>query len=790
MSADMHPGVGLSPRRIEDEALLRGQARFLDDVPMAGVLHACFVRSPHAHARILSMDLADARQMPGVVAIYAQEDLFGELTSWRMPLGFPLAVLPETATPFVLAAHEVAFCGEACAVVVADSRHAAEDAATRVQIEWEVLPAVSDCRESVRPEAPPVRTELTDGNVLQAYTLAYGDCDQAFSSADVVLRESFWAHRGCGHPMEGRGVLASLDPATEVLTVWSSTQMSHELHYTIALMLGQPEDLLRVIVPDVGGGFGAKFMVYPEEIAIPAVARKLGRPVKWVEDRRENFLTTIQERDQYWNMALAATREGKILALRGDFVHDHGAYTPQGTNVPYNAASSMTGPYVVPSFQIDVQVAYTNKVPVATIRGAGYPQAAFVMERMMDKLAHALKLDRLEVRRCNLIPPSKIPYVKPLKSRAGVPLTIDSGDFPALQARAQQCIDYAGFARRREESAAKGLLRGIAIANSVKPTGRGPYETARVRVQPSGRISIYTGALAMGQGIKTSLAQICAAHFGLQAQAIDVSAGDTGHIGYGMGGFASRQSIMAGSAVNEAALKVARKAVAAAAAVLGVEAALLQLSNGEVHTADFKHRVSLARLAMLMKGVPGYALPISADPGLDETVHFHCDAQAYAGSSHGCEVEVDPETCAVHIVRYVAVQDSGAIINPQIADAQVVGGVVHGIGNALFEWMGYDANAQPLTTTFAEYLLPTAPEVPHVEVVFQPSPTPLNPLGVKGIGECATIAVAAAVIGAVEDAVRSRGVEINEFPLTPVRLAQLLDASAGTPRSAEEIELS
>ena len=777
-TATAAPGVGLSPLRIEDEALLTGKARFLDDIPVAGVLHACFVRSPHAHARIVSIDLAEIRRMPGVVAAYAQEDLFGELTGWRMPLGFPLAVLPETATPFVLARHEVAFCGEAFAVVVADSRHAAEDAATRVVVEWDVLPAISDCRDSVKPGAPPVRTELADGNILQAYTLEYGDCDRAFGEAGVVLTDSFWVHRGGGHPMEGRGVLASPDAATEVLTVWSSTQMSHELHYTIALMLGQPEDLLRVIVPDVGGGFGAKFMIYPEEIAIPAVARKLGRPVKWVEDRRENFLTTIQERDQYWNMSLAATRDGRLLALRGDFVHDHGAYTPQGTNVPYNAASSMTGPYQVPSYRMDVQVAYTNKVPVATIRGAGYPQAAFVMERMMDKLAEALGIDRLEVRRRNHIPPSKIPYVKPLKSRAGVPLTIDSGDFPALQARAEAVMDFAGFEQRRQASVARGLLRGIAVANSVKPTGRGPYETARVRIQPSGRISIYTGALAMGQGIKTSLAQICAAHFGLQAQAIDVFAGDTGHIGYGMGGFASRQSIMAGSAVNEAAFKVARKAVAAAASVLKIDAAQLKLSNGEVHTEGFEQRISLARLAMLMKGVPGYSMPIQSDPGLDETVHFHCDAQAYAGASHGCEVEVDPDTCAIHIVRYLAVQDSGVIIHPQIAEAQVVGGVVHGIGNALFEWMGYDANAQPLTTTYAEYLLPTAPEVPQVEVIFQPSPTPLNPLGVKGIGECATIAVAAAVIGAVEDAVRHLGVRINEFPLTPVRLAELLDIAA------------
>jgi len=776
----MHPGMGLSPGRLEDEPLLRGQARFLDDVALPDALHACFVRSPHAHARLKSVDAERARGMPGVVAIYTQKDLFGHVTSWRMPLGFPLAALPENTTPFVLAGDEVAFVGEAYAVVVARTRHQAEDAAAAVQAEFELLDAVSDCRQAAQEGAVPVRTELAS-NVLQDYTLAYGDCDAVFSGADIVLEDEFWTHRGCGHPMEGRGVAAAPDAATGLLTVWSSTQMAHELHYTIAHMLDQPEDQLRVITPDVGGGFGAKFMIYPEEVVIPAVARALGRPVKWVEDRRENFLTTIQERDQYWQVSLAADSEGRILGLRGGFIHDHGAYTPQGTNVPYNSASSISGPYVVPAFSLRARVVHTNKVPVATIRGAGYPQAAFVMERMMDRLASTLGIDRLECRRRNFIPPEKIPYTKPLKSRAGVPLVIDSGDFPALQARAAEAIDYTGFAQRRAASAEAGLLRGIAIANSVKPTGRGPYETARVRVHPSGRIVVHTGALAMGQGIKTTLAQLCAARLGVDPRAVEVSAGDTAHAGYGMGGFASRQAIMAGSAVSQAAAQLRSKALKTAAAVLKVDEESLDISNGEVHTPDYAHRISLARLAMLLKGVPGYAMPVPGDPGLDETVYFHCDAQTYAGSAHACEVEVDPATGAVQILRYVAVQDSGNIIHPQIAHGQVHGGVVHGIGNALFEWMGYDANAQPLTTTFAEYLLPTAPEVPDIEVIFQPSPTQQNPLGVKGIGECATIAVAPAVIGAVEHALAGYGVRLTEFPLTPVRLVELLDQASPQP---------
>lgn len=776
-------GLGQSALRLEDAELLRGTARFLDDLPVHGVLHACFVRSPHAHARIRSIDARAAAGMPGVVAVCTQADLFGEITSWRMPLGFPVVPAFDSATPFVLAGDEVAFVGEAVAVVVADSRARAEDAAARVQVDYETLPAVSDPRDAVAPDAPKVRTERAD-NLAQEYVLSYGDVDAAFAGAAVVLREKFWAHRGSGHPMEGRGVVAVADAATGDLTVWSSTQMAHELHYTLALMLGQPEDRLRVIVPEVGGGFGSKFMIYPEEVAVPALARKLGRPVKWVEDRREHFVSAIQERDQYWDMELAADGDGRLLAVRGTMVHDHGAYTPQATNVPYNSASSLSGPYVLPGMHLAVKVAYTNKVPVATIRGAGYPQAAFVMERLMDRLAGTLAIDRLECRRRNMIGPAKMPYTKPLKSRAGLPLTIDSGDFPDLQARAAAAIDYDGFAARRAESATRGARRGIAIANAVKPTGRGPYEVARVRVQPSGRVSIATGALAMGQGIKTTLAQICAPHLGLAPDAIEVHAGDTAFVGYGMGGFASRQSIMAGNAVHRASVDLRARILTVAAKVLDVAPESLHLSHGEAHTEGHGKRVSLARLAMLMKGVPGYALPVPADPGLEVTAFFHCDAQTYAGSSHACEVEVDTGTGAVTLLRYVAVQDCGTVINPLLATGQVVGGVVHGIGNALYEWMAYDAHAQPVSTTFAEYLLPTAPEVPPIDVIFAPSPSPLNELGIKGVGECATIAVAAAVVGAVEHALAEEGVRLAEFPLTPVRVCELLDARATEPGHA------
>ena len=778
MDARVKDAAGVSVGRIEDQALLRGTARFVDDIPVDMPLHACFVRSPHAHARIVSIDTSMAMEIPGVVAIYTASDLRGDLTSLRMPLGFPSPTMPKNTTPFVLAPEEVAFVGEALAVVVADSRYIAEDAASMVMVEYDSLPVVADCRTAVEPGSPTVRTEIPS-NVLQQYQLAYGDCTTAFASAAHVFGDDFWIHRGCAHSMEGRGVLATLEKSSDTLMVWSSTQLAHELHYAIASMLGQPEDKLRVITPEVGGGFGAKFMIYPEEIVIPVVARKLGRPVKWLEDRREHFTSSIQERDQYWHAEIAVDTQGKVLGVRGSMIHDHGAYTPQGTNVAYNAASSMTGPYVVPHFELDVKVAHTNKVPVATIRGAGYPQANFVMERLLDRVSHELGLDRAECRRLNMIPPEKIPYTKPLKSRAGLPLVVDSGDFPALQAKLLAHIDYAGFETRRAAARSAGKYLGLGIANSVKPTGRGPFESARVRILPSGRIAIYTGALAMGQGLKTTLAQICAGHLGVSVSAIDVTAGDTSFIGFGMGGFASRQTIMAGSAVHQAALAVAAKAITVAATMLKLPADTLALHDGYVvSTVDPTVSISLAQLAIEMKGAPGFALPHLADPGLEATSHFHCDAQTYAGASHGCEVEVDPLTGEIKLTRYVAVQDSGELINPQLAEGQVHGGVVHGIGNALFEWMGYDESAQPVSTTFAEYLLPTAPEIPHIDVVFCSSPSPLNPLGVKGIGECATVPVASAIIGAIENALQDFHVRIAEAPLGPVRLLELLENQA------------
>ncbi len=766
--------VGTRARRVEDPALLRGRGRFLDDIHLPGELHAAFVRSPYAHARIVGLDTEKARALPGVVALYDAAGIASGLASLRMRLGFPSSTLQKKITPWVLAPSEVAFVGEAVAMVVAESRYRAEDAAALVEVHYEPLEVIADCRRALEPGAPLVRTDA-ESNVAERVRLAYGEASTAFRAAPHVFREQYFIHRGAAHPMEGRGVLARLDEASGQLTVWSSTQMAHELQQMLADTLGMEPDRIRVIAPDVGGGFGAKFVVYPEEIAVAAAARLTGRPVKWVEDRLEHFTSAIQERDQYWDMEIAVDSAARILGIRGRLVHDQGAYTPQGINCPYNAASSVTGTYQVPAYEMDVFVCQTNKAPVIPVRGAGYPQAAFVMERLLDRVARELDLDRAEVRRRNFIPKEKMPYDKRLRNRAGVTSVIDSGDYAACQARALEAIGYAAFAQRKAQAAAAGRYLGLGLANCVKPTGRGPFESALVRVATTGRVSVYTGALAMGQGLKTALAQVCADQLGVPFEAVEVVAGDTAFVQFGMGGFASRQAVMAGSAAHLAAGEVRGKALKAASHLLEAAEEDLVVRDGRVEIAGLPGSgLSLGELSRKLRGAPGYALPGNAAPGLEATAMYQTDAQAHANACHACEVEVDVATGAVRILRYVAVHDSGRLINPRIAEGQVHGGIAHGIGNALFEHMLYDDQAQPLTTTFADYLLPAATDMPKFEVIFHESPSPTNPLGVKGIGETGTIPVAAAIVSAIEDALAPFGVSVCEAPVSPVRITELI----------------
>jgi carbon-monoxide dehydrogenase large subunit len=766
--------VGARIPRLEDHALLTGKARFVDDIAAPGALCAAFVRSPHPHALIRSVDAAAARALPGVAAVLTLDDLAPVMRRRRMTRTSNSGTRLEQSWPFALADGEVSFVGEPVAIIVATDRYVAEDAVALVAVDYDVLPAAADCRTASR--GPAVRRELTTNEVI-AYKVGYGEIDAAFAKAAHVVHDDLWIHRGGGHSMEGRGILAQI--VDREINVWASTQKAHDLRDAFADFIDLDESRLRVATPDVGGGFGPKLCVYSEDVAVVATATLLHRPVKWIEDRREHFTNAAQERDQYWSIEIAADADGGVRGVRGRLIHDIGAYALQDVNIPYNSATTLTGPYIVPALAMDVAAVHTNKAPVSSVRGAGYPQAAFAMERMMDRLARAMGCERAELRRRNLIPAAKMPYLKPLKTRAGEQVQYDSGDYPGCQAEILGAAGWDDFPSRQAAARRQGRYLGIGLAHGIKGTGRGPFEFAGVRVSPTGRITVATGAAPMGQGLATALAQICAQAFGVRAQDVTVVAGDTAAAPLGLGGFASRQTVTAGSSVKIAAQAVAAKARKLASHMLEAAEEDLEIVDGEVRVVGAPQlAVKLGELARILKGAPGYGFPPGIDPGLEADATFRVDQLAYSNGCHVVEVEVDIETGGVTILRYHAIQDSGRRVNPLIVEGQVHGGIAHGIGNALFEWMGYDAAGQPVTTTFADYLLPTATEVPSFETLYKESPSPHNPLGVKGIGEVGVIPAAAAIVSAIEDALSPFNVRISQMPIRPHELVALIAQGA------------
>src|SRR6266851_5442577 len=717
--------IGARIPRLEDRALLIGSGRFVDDIELPGLLHAAFVRSPHPHALIRGVDSRDVRALPGVHAVLTLDDLAPVMAQRRMlrhsNSGTPL----DRLWSFALADGEASYVGETVAIVIADDRYLAEDAAARVEVDYEALPAIADCRKAAAPNAPAVRREL-NSNIVATYKVDYGNAEAAFGKAAHVFHQELWQHRGGAHPIEGRGLVAEFRPTDDSMTVWASTQKAHDLFQSLTSLLDFDESRLRVATPDVGGGFGPKLCVYPEDIAVVAAAKLMRRSIKWIEDRREHFTNAAQERDQYWSLDIAVDAEAKLLAVRGRLIHELGAYALQDVNIPFNSASMMSGPYILPALSMEVTVAATNKTPVSSVRGAGYPQAAFAMERLMDRVARELKLERAEVRRRNLIPTEKMPYTKPLKARSGASMQYDSGDYPACQAQVLAAAGWGDFAARQAAARREHRYIGIGLAHGIKGTGLGPFESGLVRISNTGRVSVFTGAAAIGQGLRTVLAQICAGELGMRAQDISVVAGDTSGISLGLGAFASRQTVTAGSSVLLAARAVADKAKKLASHMLEAAEHDLEIVDGEVRVVGAPQlSIKLGELARILKGAPGYGFPPDVEPGLDANVNWRTDALAYANACHVAEVEVDIETGGVKIVNYVAVQDSGILINPMIVDGQVRGGVAHGIGNAILEWMGFDEAGQPITTTFADYLLPGAMEVPAIETLYQQTPSPL-----------------------------------------------------------------
>ncbi len=773
---------GARVTRLEDPALLAGRGRFVDDMKLPGMLQACFVRSPHAHARLLGCDARAALVMPGVYAVLTASDLPDPMRSTRLPLLLSNPALATPRTQHVLARDEVSYVGEPVAIVIADSRYIAEDAAAALIVQYEELPAVSDCRKAVEEGAARVHSDLAS-NVAANFRLGYGDVDGAFASAAHVFIEGLWQHRGGGMAIETRAVLASYDPASDLLTVWSGTQTPHIGRAALADLLGRDLQSIRMVAPDVGGGFGPKAIFYPEEAAIPAAALKLGRPVKWIEDRREHFLCATQERDQYWEVSVAVDKAGKILGLRGHLLHDSGAFVPWGIVLPYIAASTVPGPYVVPTYALETSVVLSNKVPTTPVRGAGRPQAVFAMERLLDRVAYELDLDRAEVRRRNLIQPEQMPYQVGLTFRDGKPLVYDSGDYPLGQEKALALAAYDDFRERQKAALQQGRFIGIGLANYVEGTGLGPFEGVSVRVLPSGKVAVATGATSQGQGTRTMLSQIVAEQVGCRIDDVMTTTGDTAAISQGVGSFASRQAVNAGASALQAGQAVRAQLITLAARALDAAEADVDLDDGKA-TARRGNRpsISFGDLARLAQGIPGVCLPAGQAAGIEHTAYYAPTQAAYCSGTHVAEVQVDPMTGGVKVLRYSVVHDAGRVINPLIVDGQVQGGVAHGIGNALLEWMQYDANAQPLTISFADYMLPMATDVPTCAIAHVETENPLNPLGVKGVGEGGAIPTPAAIISAIEDALSPFGVHFAETPLTPERIVAAMRAAGAYER--------
>ncbi len=787
--------VGVRIPRNEDPRLLQGRGCFVDDIQPAGVLHAAVLRSPYAHARIVAIDATRARALPGVALVLTAADL-GELDQ-PTPLLIPNPALTHPRTPRPLAADEVRYVGEPVALVISDSRYLAEDALEAIEVTWQPLPVVASL-DAARAEGAPLVHADVPGNRAARLAQRVGDPDAVLAGAARVFRETLWIERSCGSPIETRGVVAEWDARAGALRVWDATQAPLPIKNGLARMFGVPEFKVDVIAPDVGGGFGTKIMLfYPEEILVPLAAIRLGRPVKWIEDRHEHLIAANQERGQIHDVDVAVDGDGRILALRDRFVHDAGAYTPYGIIVPLITSTQLPGPYRLRHYAVEFEVVYTNTAIVTPYRGAGRPHGAFVMERVIGRVARELGLEAVEVRRRNFIQPHEFPWDVGLTFQDGGPTRYDSGDYPRGLEMALETIGFRDFRARQAEARRQGRHLGLGVACYVEGTGIGPYEGAHVRVEPSGRVLVATGLTTQGQGHATTFAQIAADALGCDPADVTVITGDTRRFNWGAGTFASRALVTSGNAVGVAARKVRNKALRIAADLLEASPDDLEIANGRVSVRGAPaSALTLGALATvanpiryaygkeatdaalrLVKPRPGAVLAPDEEPGLEAHGYYAPPHATFASGCHAVIVEVDPATGEVKIIKYAVHHDCGRMINPMIVEGQIRGGVAQGVGGALYERIVYDGEGQPLTTTFMDFLMPTAMEVPSIEIVHTETPSPLNPLGVKGVGEAGAIPGPALLAEAVDDALAPFGVRVREMPLGPDRLRQLIAAA-------------
>ncbi len=779
---------GAPVQRVEDPRLLVGDGRYLDDLGQ-DALAAAFVRSPHAHARIVDIDVTDALDVDGLVAIYAHEDLPGPVGE-PLPLLIPHPSIVTGRTGYALAKDVVHHVGEAVVMVVASDRYVAEDICARVGVSYEVLPPVvgvrtaRDAENLVHPDAP--------GNLAAHLVQEVGDAPAGIAAAPHTLELDLEIERSASMPIEGRGVYARWDGDEQSLRLYTSTQTSTGVRAAVATKLGLPLSKVDCIAPDVGGGFGVKIMhPWPEEVLVPWAARRLDREVKWTEDRREHFVSSAHERGQLQNVRVGFDDEGRVLGLDVRIWHDNGAYLPYGVIVPIITSTQLLGPYQPGAFRVEFWSLYTTTVIVTPYRGAGRPQGVYAMERTMDAIADHLGKDRVAVREKNFISPEQMPYDHQLTFQDGRPLIYDSGDFPASMDKLKALVGWEEFPAYRDRARAQGRRVGIGVACYVEGTGVGPYEGGHVQVETSGKVVVSTGLTSQGQGHQTVFAQIVADELGVPFADVRVTTGDTRRMGYSVGTFASRAAVMSGNAIALAARNVRVKALRIAGEALEADPDDLEIVEGVVRVkGNPTVGLPLGSVAVLSNplryafdtasqaatqfvvGDPGKSPVAEEDePGLEGRDFYSPTQSTFANGMHAVIVETDPETAEIKILRYCVVHDCGVIVNPMIVEGQIHGGVAQGVAGALYERMEYDEHGQLLNASFMDFLMPYATEVPpRIEIDHLQTPSPLNPLGIKGAGEAGVIPGAAVFASAIEDA---EGFRITSMPISPSELFAL-----------------
>ncbi len=768
--------IGAPIRRREDVRFLTGRGQYLDDIRLPGMLHAAILRSPHAHARVRSIDASAALALDGVAAVFTYADIADLAKSIPMRV-FPLPGLDKyLQTP--LSADTVRHAGEAVAVVVAGSRYLAEDAIDLILVDYEPLPAVTDIAEALTDAV--VVHPANGTNLAGSAEISVGDVEAAFRDADYVRREEFRTNRHTANPMETRGLVASYDAGDGQMRVWGPTKVSHTNRAILARHLEIEEERIHFIEPDVGGGFGVRGEFYAEDFLIPFASFKLGLPVKWVEDRVEHLASANHSREVLCEVEVAAKSDGTLLGLRTTVYGDMGAYVrTHGSVVPALTAVMMTGPYRVPNFHASVNCVMTNKMGAGTYRAPGFFEGTFIRERLLDMVAGDLGLDPAELRRRNLIAASEMPYDAGPTRLDGRNTVYDSGDYASAFDRALEQIGYEELAASKGPDE-QGRYHGVGIASYVEPTGFGPFEGARVLVTPSGSVEVYLGITTMGQGHETVMAQICADSLSVPMEDVSIFHGSTDYLPASIGTFGSRASVMAGSAIHLSCQTLRARILSLASGYLDTAPEALELRHGVVTVTDDPgsgRELTLREVAELAETQRRFDDP---DTALDATEYFRIEEWTYSYGSHAAHVAVDPETGKLEVLRYVVVEDVGRCINPLTMHGQSVGGAVQGIGGTLLEELVYDGSGQLLSGTLMDYLLPTSLDVPDVEtVITEEAPSPLNPLGVKGAGEGAILATGAALGNAVAHALAPFGIRVNSLPLSPGNIRRWLGEAEG-----------